>query len=487
MAVTTVSSVNTTGTLSAPGVGSGLDVKGMVASLMAVEQQPLTQLATKEAKYQSKLSSLGSISGALSSLQTAAKSLASASEVKYSAAPGDTSVFTAKAASDAIPGKYSVTVNALAQSQKLIAAGQASSSEAIGAGGDTTLTFTLGTITSELGPTDGLYSDASFAADSDKTAVSVTIDSSNNTLAGIRDAINAANAGVTASIINDGSGTPYRLSISANDTGLSNSLKIAVSGDGEIASLLAYDPATATQNLTQTQAAQNADLEVDGVAITSSSNTVTDAIQGVTLTLVKETEAGKPVSVNVQRDTSSLTSSLSSLVKAYNSANTAIAGATAKGAVLQGDSGVLSLQRQVIAVLTGAQSAGGVYDRLSSLGVSFQKDGSLAFDTTKASAALSADSTSVTALTAAIGAAIDSKATALLGDSGPISAEKDGINRSIKDIGSRRASIEYRLARTEQRYLKQFSALDTLISNMNATSSYLTTQLDALANLNKQK
>jgi flagellar hook-associated protein 2 len=487
MAVTAVSSVNTSGTLSAAGVGSGLDVQGMVSKLMEVERLPLTKLAAKEAKYQAKLSSLGSIGGALSSLQTAAQALKSASAVKNSASSSNTSVLTATAGSDALPGKYSVTLTKLAQAQKLLAGGRSSTSAVIGGGALTTLSFTLGTISSVLGPdADGYYTDATFAADTSKTPISVSINSSNNTLAGIRDAINAAAAGVTASIINDGGGAPYRLTIASNASGIASSLQIAVSGESEIATLLAYDPQTATQNLRQTQVARNAELSIDGVSITSAANTVAEAIQGVTLNLAQETAAGSPVSITVQRDSGSLISSLSALVRAYNSANSAIAGATAKGAVLQGDSGVLGLQRQVIAILGSVQATGGSYTTLSSLGISFQQDATLAFDTSKASAALTADFAGVADLTSAIGDAIHSAATNLLGDSGPIAAESDGINRSIKDIASRRSGVQYRLELMQQRYLKQFSALDTLISSMNATSSYLTQQLDAIASLNKQ-
>ena len=486
----TVSSVSNTGTLNAPGIGSGLDVKGLVGQLMTAEQQPLTQLTTQEAKYQAKLSSLGSISGALSSLQVAAKALASASAANNSASAGDSSVLTATAGLGAQAGSYNVTVNKLAQPQKLIAAGAASTSAAIGSGSDTTLTFTFGTIT---GTPDGAGSYASpttFTANAAKTPVAVLITSSNNTLAGIRDAINAADAGVTASIINDGGTSPYRLTITSNDTGLANSLKISSSDDsavaGTIGALLAYNPASTggtagTQKLSQTQAARNADLTIDGVAITSASNTVTEAIQGVTLNLTNEAAT----QVMVTRNTSSIGNSLVSLVKAYNSVHTAIASPTAKGAVMQGDSGVLGLERQVVSLIGSVNNLGGAYTRLSDLGVSFQKDGTLVVDNAKLGAALSANSAGVAALTSAIGQAIDTAATGLIGPSGPISTKTSSINQSIKAIGSRRTQIQSRLDTLQAQYTKQFSALDTLISSMNSTSSYLTQQLANISNMLK--
>ena len=490
----TLPGISNTGTLNAPGVGSGLDVKGLVTQLMAVEQKPLTQLTTQEAKFQAKLSSLGSISGALSSLQVAAKGLAAASAVNNSASVSDSAVFTATALSTAQAGKYSVTVNKLAQPQKLIADGVDSTSTAIGSDTvPTTLTFTFGTITGT--PDDaGIYPDsATFVANSAKTPVAVSITSSNNTLAGIRDAINAANAGVTASIINDGGDSPYRLTITSNDTGLANSLKISSSDDssvvGSIGALLAYNPAgtpgtPGVQKLSQSQAARNADLTIDGIHITSASNRVTEAIQGVTLTLAKETTTA--TQVTVARNTSAITSSLASLVSAYNSVNAAIASPTAKGAVMQGDSAVLGLQRRVANLLGGAYNLGGAYTRLSDLGISYQKGGTLVLDSTKLSAAMSANTTDVAALTAALGQAIDTAATGLIGPSGPISTSTGGINQSIKAIGTRRTEIQRHLETLQARYMKQFSALDTLISSMNSTSTYLTQQLDSISNMLKK-
>lgn len=471
------------GTLNAAGVGSGLDVKSLVSQLMAVEQRPLNLLATREASYYAKLSGLGSVSGALSNLQTAAQSLISASTDAFKTSVGDSTVLTASAASTAVAGSYSVAVTALAQQQKLISAGVTGSTDKIGADVSTTLTFELGTISGGT-LTDGIYSGASFAADATKTPVVLTIDSSNNTLAGIRDAINAAAAGVTATIVNDGSGTPYRLSLTSNDTGATSSLKLTVSGDAAIDSLLSYDPQTATQNLTQTQAAQNAQFKVDGVSISSASNTVADAIQGVTLNLAKAAPDPAPATttVTVQRDTGGLTATLGALVNAYNNANKAIASATAKGAALQGDGAVLGLQRQVRTILGSAQASGGTYTMLSQLGVSFQTDGSLKLDSTKLAAALSANFGDAAAFTSALGTSIKTAADALIGTTGPLASKTDGINRSIKDLGSQRTNIQSRLASVQQRYERQFRALDTLLSGMNSTSSFLTQQLGNMPN-----
>ena len=480
MATTLPSLSANTGTLSAAGVGSGLDVKGLVSQLMTVEQRPMTLLATKEASYQSKLSSLGSVQGSLSALQTTAQSLKTAGSAAYSTSVSDSTVLSATADSTAASGNYALQVTKLAQVQKLVSAapGLADTSSTVGLGSATSITITLGTTSGT--PVDGQYASAGFVADPARTPVTLSIDSSNNTLAGIRDAINAANAGVTASIINDGSSAPYRLALTSNNSGAASSMQLTVSGEAAVKSLVGFDPTEASQSLSETQTARNALLTVDGVSVSSASNSVAGAIQGVTLNLTKETTSA--VTVAVQRSSSQLSAALSSLVSAYNSANKAMAGASAKGAVLQGNSTVLGIQRQVRALLGGVQSVSGSYTTLSQLGISFQKDGSLALDASKLNLALSADVVSASALALALGSAVKTFADGLLGFSGPIPTATAGINRSITDIGTQRVKLQSRLDATQVRYQKQFRALDTLMSGMNTTATFLTQQLGNLPN-----
>ncbi len=468
--------------MSALGIGSGLDANSLVTQLMAVEKQPLKLLDQQEAGYQAKLTTLGTVKSAIASFQSAALALSSASAVAYSASSSDSSVLTATSATGAVVGSYSIAVTNLAQPQKLIAAGQASTTAAIGTGAATTLTFTLGTI-SGGSLSSGTYTDATFTADGTKTPVTVAIGSTNNTLGGIRDAINAANAGVTASIVNDGSGTPYRLVLTSSSTGAAHSVRVEVAGDGSIASLLAYDANSNTgQKLSQTQLAQNAQLTVDGVNVTSATNAVTGAIQGVTLNLAAKTVSG-PITVSVQRNTSALSSAVSSLVYAYNSAHSTISGATGKGDVLQGDWGVLSGENQMRSILGSALNPGGTYTNLMQLGVAFQKDGTLILDSSKLNAALAANPADAGALASAIGNALSSAADNILGTNGTIANAVDGLNRSITDIGNRRSNMQQRLTALQEQYQQQFSALDMLVSSMNQTSTYLTQQLASLSQL----
>ena len=184
----------------------------------------------------------------------------------------DATVATASASSSATAGSYALEVSSLAHAQKLVSAGQASDSAAIGSGAATTLTFDFGTI---AGGTfsNGTYTGASFTSNG-AGSKSISIDASNNSLSGIRDAINSANIGVSATLVNDGSASPYRLVLTDSTTGISNSMKISVSGDASISSLLSQDPASNSgQALSETVAAQNANFTVDGIAISKPTNT----------------------------------------------------------------------------------------------------------------------------------------------------------------------------------------------------------------------
>lgn len=400
--------------LSAPGIGSNLDISGLISQLMVLERRPLAALDTKEARFQAQLSAYGSVKGALSSFQSTMRDLASLTKFQaFKATSADATIVAAQAAGSAAAGSYSVEVSALAQAQKLVAAGQAGTAATLGSGATTTLTFDFGAISGgTFNSGTGTYTGAAFTGNGAGTRT-VTIDGTNNTLAGIRDAINSAKIGVTATIVNDGGASPYRLVLSADSTGQDNSVKISVSGDATLAGLLAHDPA-ATQNLSETVTAQNAALKVDGVSVSKTSNTVSDVISGVTLSLLK-TNAGSPLKVSVAQDTAQITASVNAFVKAYDDLNktltdlSAYNAATKQAAVLNGDATVRTLQSQIRATLGSALTglAGGT-TTLSQIGVAFQKDGTLAVDAAKLQNAIDGNPASIGALFAATGTPTDS-------------------------------------------------------------------------------
>ncbi len=400
--------------ISSPGIGSGLDVNGIVSKLMAVESQPITLLQNQQASYQTQLSAYGQVSGALASLQSSLGSLTGLSQSQLlSSTSSNTSVLTASTASGAVPGSYNIGVTQLAQAQTLVATGQTSSTAAIGTGASTTLTFSFGTTSGTV--TSGVYqSGTTFTQDPTQGTKTVTINSTNNSLTGIMNAINAANIGVTATIVNDGSSTPYRLELTSS-SGASHSMEIAVSGDATLTGLLNYNPTQAAgsgQNMTQTVSPQNANLTVNGLAITSSSNTVTSAITGTTLNLAGTGSS----SLNVAYNSSSLQTDIQSFVTAYNNVNSTIASLTAynattsTGGPLLGDFTTLSVQSGLRGLLS--QPLAGLGNQsitsLSQLGITFQSDGSLAFNTTQFQSAVASNPTQIAAMFAPSGQPTDS-------------------------------------------------------------------------------
>ena len=420
--------------LSAPGIGSNLDINTMVTQLMALEGRKMTALQTQEASYQAKVSAFGQVKSAFSSFQSAVSSLATVQQFQSTTAKAsDATVLSAKATASATPGSYALEVSKLAQAQKLVTAGQASTTAEIGTG---TITFDFGTIS---GPNDaggnptepvkdpktGKYTSAVFTPGS-ADAKTVTIGPNNSSLAGIRDAINGAKVGVNATIVNDGGTSPNRLVLTNSTTGAASSMKISVGNDsGGLSGLLSHDPVatagdpagSAGQHLSETMAAQDAMLTIDGLPVRKSSNTISDVISGVTLNLSK-TNVGTPTTVTVARDNASVVTAVNKFVTAYNAINKTFKDASAydattkSAAILNGDSSIRGAQAQLRAVMSAPIAGGyGEFSRLSEVGVSFQKDGTLAVDSAKLDKALESNFNDVAGLFAAAGKATDSLAS----------------------------------------------------------------------------
>jgi flagellar hook-associated protein 2 len=464
---------------------TAIDVPTLVSQLMAVERRPVDKLHAKITSYETKISSFGTLSSLVSGFQTASKSMTTSLQ-KLAATPSDPNILSATASSTAVPGTYALSISQLAQSQNLIAAGQTSSTAGIGNGAATTVTFDFGTISGGT-LTGGVYSGASFTANGSLPA-SITIDATNNTLGGIRDAINSAALGVTATIVNDGSGTPYRLALTSSSTGVSKSLRITTSGgDGSIGNLLAYDPAGA-QKLTQTLAAQNANLSVNGIAITNASNTISEAIQGVTLTLKNITST--PTSLTVARDTTAINTAAAGFVDAYNALASQIksraaygTGATGGGA-LAGDATLRQMQDQLRGILM-TPASGSTLTSLTQVGISIQRDGSLQLDSSKLGDAISTSFTDVNNLfSSSTGYAtrLENWAKSALTAGGLIDSRTQNLRKNVKDQNEAVDRLEKRLSALEKKYTLEYTNLNRLLSSMNSTSTFLTQQLTGSQN-----
>jgi flagellar hook-associated protein 2 len=476
--------------ISSLGIGSNLDLSTLLSNLETAESQPLVQLQQRQVSYTSKLSAYGQLQSALTTLQTAAKKLGDPAFFQgVKATAGTADVLSATAGATASAGTYSINVSQLAQAQSVVAVGQANAKTAVGNG---TLTIDFGTIAGgSYDAVSGKYTGASFTPDASRTAKSITIDSSNNTLEGIRDAVNAAKAGVTASIVNDGSGTPNRLVLTSTETGKISSMRIAVAGDAALSSLLAHDPA-GTQNLQQTLQASNAELTVNGIAVTSATNTVKESIQGVTLNLLKVGTS----SLGVARDTGTVEAAINDFVKVYNTLQGTAGTLTSydadkkKGAALMGDSTLRNIQVSLRQVLTNPQS--GAMKTLSEIGVGFEKDGTMSVNADKLKSALATSLEGVAGLfssaggsTAGYGKQLSALVDKVTGTGGALKVATDGMSQSLKDLGEQYDEMQARVDAKVEHYRAQFTQLDLLVSRMNSTSSYLTQQFAGLSNSGK--
>ena len=455
-------------TITSPGLASGLDVNNIISQLMSLERIPLNKMATKEASYNAKLTAYGSIKGALSSLETAAKALATDSTISgKSVSVSDSTVLAASASSTAVAGSYSLSITQLAKSH------------------------TVRSNTSYAASTDTFNTGTLAIAIHGGTAVNVTIDGTNNTLAGIRQAINDADAGVTATIINDG--TTNRLVLSSDTSGSVGDISVAVTDDGSggTHALLGLDSAS----LVQTQPADDAVLTINGIAITRTSNTITDAIEGVTLNLAKGTLATPgTATLTIAKDTAATTTAVDTFVKAYNTAvgllktSSAYGASISTAAALAGDGTVRALQSQLSSLVQSSVTgiAGGI-STLSDMGIAIKTGGTLEVSSTKLAAALADPAKDVTALftqttinNAGIAVRFSPALHSIVTFGGLIANRTDGINASITSIGRSRDSLNLRLVQIEARYRAQFTALDTTMSSMSRTSQFLSQQLPRL-------
>jgi len=425
--------------LSVGGIGSGLDVKGIVSQLMALERRPLDRLEQTERDLNSKLSAFGKLKSSLSTFQDAMSGLSSLDKFKtYESTSSDDTVFTAKADGTAAGGTFSVEVTQLAQAEKAHAAG---------------------TYAGEMG-------DLTF--DVNGQSITVTIDATNNTLEGIRGAINSATGNniITATTINGDAGT--ELVLTGNESGAGNS----ITASGSLAATLGFTTMPG-------QAAQDAKVDIDGFTVSSSTNTVTNGITGITLDISK-TNVGAPETLTVARDLGAVKESVQGFADAYNSLRSTIRDLGKKGGELQGDGGLLSIERQIQGIFN--KSAVGLsLGNLSDVGIKTGSDGSLSVDTAKLDTALASDFSGVAELFAnndqGYAYRFEAMAGTVLQTDGLLDSRQDAINNNISSVKDRQDGFTYRLELIEKRFNTQFGALDSLVASMSATGDFLSGQL----------
>lgn len=480
------SSVSGTGTISSAGLGSSLDVSSIISALMAVERKPLEQLQSQAETMQTKLSSVGKVKSYFSELQTKANALTSTTLWSGTTATASDTAVKVATSTGAVAGSYAVQVNRLAVGQTVTGSTLASASD----------TLSEGTLTIELGSYGSGDPAADFTTKADTSAVSISIGAGETSLSAIRDKINAAGAGVTATLVTDASGT--RLSLRSSETGAENAFRISVSesaDDGDSAtglSSLAYDATAASSPMSRSTTAANADLTINGIAVSSATNTLNNVVDGLTLTLSKTTTSA--VDVTVAEDSAAIKTAITDFVTAFNSLASYIKTQTAYNAdsktagSLQGDQSTLALQSQLRSILNQGSTASSTWSRLSDIGIAMKSDGTLETSTTKLDNAMGNLGELRKLLATDGSAAADSGfvrrfkrlADSVLASDGVFATRTAGLQSSIDRNEKSQEAMELRLEKTQTRLQSQYSALDTTMSKLNNLSSYLTQQISAL-------
>jgi len=462
--------------VSSLGAGTNLDLNTLYSSLESAEQTKLTPITKQQASYNAQLTAWGVVKTGLSKLQTAAAALQNASTIAATKVTSTNTAFTATLASKASAGNYSIEVTQLASSQSLLSKSASSKDTDLGDQSLASRTITI----SQSGQ---------------KSPLTVTLSKDQTSLSDIRDAINKQQGSVNASIIKADDNT-YYLSLTARDSGTANAMTVSTD-DGTLSQYINYSSGGSSNAMTEQVAAKDAQLKINGVSITRSSNTVTDAPEGVTLNLTKTTAANTPETLTVSTDNQPMTAAIQAYVDAYNSLQTTIGNQTKYTAVkagesqssgngdLLGDNTLRNIQTSLRSQLSSAQASGNLTS-LSQLGITQDVNGKLTVDSTKLDKALTNQPTDVLNFltgdgkTTGFATQANNKLTQILASDGQVQNATNGINTSLKKLSDQYDEVNSQIAATMARYKTQFTSLSTLVSSMTQTGNYLTQQFAKL-------
>ena len=476
------------------GIASGLDVNGIVSQLTTIERRPILKLQGQRVELQTKLSTVGQFKSMAAELQKAAKTLATAGTYEgMSASSGDSSFFTASVSSvGAKPavGVYSVNISALAAGQSVVSAsGQFSdSTKKPGAG---TLKVTL-----------GQWTGTTFTQKDGTTPIEVTI-GADDSLATARDKINAANAGVTATLITDTTGT--RLSLQSSSTGAVNGFRITAvdddgnNGDAAGLSRLAYDPQNGINQMSLTASSADAVATVNGIEVKSSSNTFNGVVQGLNIVAKKVTTSG--VGLTVTRNSGAAQNAVNAFVKAYNDLVDLIKEQTKydpekkEAALFQGNNLIVGINNQLKALTGQSTAASPTFATLSSMGIELQKDGKLQVNSANLDKAtanldeLKKAMTSTSTATNALGLATRFQKltdTLLSETNGTFTNITKSFNAKLTENQKQQQKIEDSVARNERRLRAQYAVTDQQASKFKAIGDTVTQYVAQMTGANSK-
>jgi flagellar hook-associated protein 2 len=474
--------------LSSLGVGSNLDVDSIISSLMKVERAPLTGMQDTATKLNAKLSSYGKLQSYVSALGDAAGKLATSSNWAQTKATSSVDAALSATTTDgAVAGAYSIQVTALASSQTLASASRSSATEAAGMSG--TLRIEGGNWNADQ---------SAFTPINYPSFVDVAI-SSSDSMESIRDKINASSAGVSASIISDSSGS--RLILRSKATGAESGFRLSVtdddgdSGDANGLSSLGFDPSAGVNSMQQTKAASDAIAVVDGLTVTSKTNTFDGVIQGVSF--VAKAPTTTAATLSVAYDTDTMRKNVEAFVTAYNDLATYMKAQTKydqdskTAGTLQGDAGANALRSALRSLGTANSGGSASFDRLSEIGLDPQSDGTLKIDTGKLTAAVAkpeemkklfGDNAIGDDTDDGFGSRIRDWSRSMLSIDGAVVTRQTSLKEQLRQNSKQQSDFEDRMTAVQARLTAQYSALDTQMGKLNALSTYVTQQV---ANWNK--
>ena len=463
------------------GIGSGLKLADILDSLTTAEKAQLAPISKQQTSYTAKLSAYGTLKNSLEAFQTANTALNKADLFTATTTTSSSSAFSATTTGGAIAGKYTISVSQLAQAQTLTTRNTQPDNKTAIASADSKITIQQG---------------------GDKKPVTVNISAADSSLTGIRDAINKANAGVSASVINVGNGE-YRLSITSTETGKDNAMTLTVSGDAALQSFMGYNgtSADAGNGMLESVTAQNALLKVNNVDIENSSNTISDALEDITLNLTDTTTGNQTLTIT--KDTSKAETAIKTWVDAYNTLQDSFASLTkytkvdagtdsqdtSNGALI-GDSTLRTIQTQLKSMLSNT-TGGTDFKTLSQVGITTDPmTGKLELDSTKLKKTLTENPTAVKDLVVGDGkktgitTTMSSNLTNWLSSKGIIQAAKDGVSKTLNSLTEDYNNTSTRIDNIVAQYKAQFTKLDVMMSKLNTTSDYLTQQFTTTTSKN---
>jgi len=448
---------------------SGLPLQDTLDKLQKAEEQRLTLISNQQSSFETKISAYSKLQSAIEAVQKAAAALGkddAMSAVKANVTGDAVSVTTA---AGAVPGNYSIKVTEVARAQTLQSAAFTNRTSNIGSGGSITFTQAGGTTkTLDLG--------------------------SDTSLNGVVKAINADDTlGVSATVINDGNGNSFLMLTDKTEGTKAATAKITVSGNADLAAALNYDATDAgASTLTVQSAANNASLEINGVQVTSQTNTITDVIDNVTITVKEKTTTNAQVAVTA--DTAAASTAIQNFVKAYNTLQTTIKDLTSfdvaaeTQSALTGDGTTRNIQNSMASALR-VVSGDGALRTLSSLGLATDpKTGQINLDQTKLDKALAENPADVRRIFAGSGGLAEKMASAtdtILGNNGTIKNRTEGLEQTVKTLKKQYDTTKLTITATMDNYRIQFAKLDAMVVQMKGTSEYLTQQFANLSSSTK--